>query len=246
MKTLKKTRKLLLAVVLPGLLLAWMTDAYVFSVYRVPGGSMIPAIGPGELIGVNKLAATPPHPLRAFGKKEIREEPGRFQLRNIRRDDILVFTTEGAPQTGRNTLVKRCVGMPGDTVSYHEGYLEVGSYRYPLSGHQLPETPDVSPPLLQFTIPSFGDTLRLTPHNRDYWEQLLRQAGVDLSFSDKGEPLLGGRISDYWISSQNWYFLLGDNMADSFDSRVFGLIPGKNVIGTAEIALWPRPFRRLK
>lgn len=231
---------------LPGLLLAWMTDTYVFSIYRVPGSSMIPAISPGDLIGVNKLAATPPHSLRAFGIKENREKPGRFQLRNIRRDDLLVFTTEGAAQTGRNTLVKRCVGLPGDTVSYHEGYLRIGSRSYPLSGHRLPDVPDESPSLLQFTIPSFGDTLRLTPHNRDYWEQLLHQAGVNLSLTDTGEPLLDDRPSDYWVSSQNWYFLLGDNLADSFDSRVFGLIPAKNVIGTAEFALWPRPFRRLK
>jgi len=35
------------------------------------------------------------------------------------------------------------------------------------------------------------------------------------------------------------YFVLGDNSADSADSRIWGLVPAKNIIGRASFCYWP-------
>ncbi len=41
------------------------------------------------------------------------------------------------------------------------------------------------------------------------------------------------------ILGPNEYFVLGDNTSNSLDSRYFGPVPRKNIIGRAWIALWP-------
>jgi signal peptidase I len=37
----------------------------------------------------------------------------------------------------------------------------------------------------------------------------------------------------------NAYFVLGDNRVSSEDSRVWGTLPKRNVIGTAFVRYWP-------
>lgn len=41
------------------------------------------------------------------------------------------------------------------------------------------------------------------------------------------------------VLDKNEYFVLGDNRKESADSRVFGAIPSKNIIGRVFIRLWP-------
>jgi signal peptidase I len=35
------------------------------------------------------------------------------------------------------------------------------------------------------------------------------------------------------------YWVMGDNRGDSIDSRSFGAVPRQNIIGKAEMVLWP-------
>lgn len=37
----------------------------------------------------------------------------------------------------------------------------------------------------------------------------------------------------------NDYFVLGDNRLDSLDSRFFGSVPRRNIVGKAELVMWP-------
>jgi len=41
---------------------------------------------------------------------------------------------------------------------------------------------------------------------------------------------------------ENSYFFLGDNRPDSYDSRFWGAVPRGNIIGKAELLIWP-PLR---
>ena len=42
-----------------------------------------------------------------------------------------------------------------------------------------------------------------------------------------------------WWNGPDEYFVLGDNPADSRDSRAFGPVPGERVIGRVWLRLWP-------
>ncbi|MBM3257121.1 MAG: signal peptidase I [Candidatus Liptonbacteria bacterium] len=44
-----------------------------------------------------------------------------------------------------------------------------------------------------------------------------------------------------YVLSDSEYFVLGDNRSFSFDSRNWGGLPTKNVVGIARIRLWPLP-----
>ena len=41
------------------------------------------------------------------------------------------------------------------------------------------------------------------------------------------------------VIPDNKYLVLGDNRSDSLDSRKYGLVDKKQIIGTAWIRLWP-------
>ena len=83
----------------------------------------------------------------------------------------------------------------------------------------------------------------------------LRISDGKLYVNDKHIPLrnAAGEIhyvllpnSPYWASSTNTttvpdghYFVLGDNSANSSDSRIWGFVPARNVMGRASICYWP-------
>jgi len=74
-------------------LLATATRAFALQTYYVPSPSMTPTLLPGDRILVDKLSGT------------------------IHRNDIVVFHDVPADQGGPPVLVKRVIGLPGETIS---------------------------------------------------------------------------------------------------------------------------------
>ncbi len=115
--------------VLTGLLLR----TFVVGAVRVPSRSMEATILPGDHVLVNKLVASrplllqfpfaPPHPLLVT-------VPG---VRPLRVGDVLVIRPPGAgaqQRLGRDVFfLKRCVGTPGDTLTFHRTALSVNGQR---------------------------------------------------------------------------------------------------------------------
>lgn len=112
---------------------------FIVQTYQVPTGSMERTILVGDHFLVNKFAYAPHGP--ALAKL--------LPYREIRRGDIIIFKKPGDDINPGNVLVKRAVGLPGDTLEIHRGALLVNGV--PADGPYVRHLPhDPTPPLDEF------------------------------------------------------------------------------------------------
>lgn len=86
--------------------------------YRIPSGSMLPTLSPGDYILVNRHL----YGLNLPFYDDIIALPNS---ESPKRGDIIVFQQ---PETG-TTLVKRLIGLPGDQIEMRDGYLWLNNSR---------------------------------------------------------------------------------------------------------------------
>jgi signal peptidase I len=168
----------------------------------VPTGSMKPTIIEGDRIFVNKLAYDLKVPFTTWHLAQW-NDPERW--------DIVVFFS---PQDGKR-LVKRVVGLPGDTIAIMKNRLFING-----------EAAEYGPIDRQIIEP-------LTP------EQQSRHLFFTESISGKKHPVM---ITPSTFSRRSFgpvsvpegcYFMMGDNRDNSADSRHFGFVERKLVVGRA-------------
>ncbi len=59
---------------------------------------------------------------------------------------------------------------------------------------------------------------------------------VSIESCDGGQ--ISGSVCTYTLSSST-YLMFGDNRAESYDSRSWGPLPAKNIVGLVRVRLWP-------
>ena len=66
---------------------------------------------------------------------------------------------------------------------------------------------------------------------------------VDAVRASTGHVAAGpdGQPGGQWWNGPDEYFVLGDNSAQSTDSRAFGPVPGERIIGRVWLRIWPLP-----
>ncbi len=99
------------AVVVIAVLVAVLLRTFVVQTFFIPSGSMEPTLQIGDRILVNKLS---------------------YHLHSVQRGDIVVFSRPPAENCGGpevNDLVKRVIGLPGDTISLSGGYVYIDGKR---------------------------------------------------------------------------------------------------------------------
>ena len=182
---------------------------FLVEAFRIPSGSMIPSLLVGDWLFVNKLVYGPHIPFTDVNL------PG---YADPKRNEVVVFVSpyqgdeaaRGADPTP--TLVKRLVGVPGDTLYMRNALLHVNGIPQP-QGYAAADNPVGDPNEVSdlyawqrehaLTSSRFGPAPSQPTH--DNWGPLVVPAGH--------------------------YFMLGDNRYNSKDSRYWGVVPRANLRG---------------
>jgi signal peptidase I len=123
------------------------------------------------------------------------------------RGDVMVFFP---PHMNDTYFIKRVIGLPGDTVSYRDKQLYV-------NGEKLTRAPADDPGL----------------DKRYLIEEELIGGNQHLMQIDRLRP--GGDFSE--VVKPGHYFMMGDNRDNSSDSRFWGQVPERDIVGKA-FAIW--------
>ena len=149
------------------LLVAFLIKTFLLQAFYIPSLSMAPTLQINDRVLVNKLS---------------------YDLHEVNRGDLVVF--ESPPNEGSETkdLIKRVIGLPGETVESRDGQILING--------QVLEEP----------------------------------------YLDRG--VTTGALDKVTVPPDHLW-VMGDNRANSRDSRFFGPIPESLVIGRAFVRVWP-------
>lgn len=178
---------------------------FLIEAYRIPSPSMVPALLVGDWLFVNKLVYGPHIPFTNINL------PGYSQPK---RYEIAVFKSPvqvDQPEDPTPTLVKRIVGLPGDTLHMRNARLFVNGVEQ-TQGYG-DQSPVGDPDEVSFLF--------------DWQKQhALREsrfgAAPEQPTHDNWGPL---------VIPPRYYFMMGDNRYQSKDSRYWGIVPRENFRG---------------
>ena len=200
----------------PVIIVVFLLRSFLFEPFKIPSGSMIPTLMINDLILVNKFH---------YGVRLPVINLKVFDNNSPQRGDVMVFRYPPKPSLD---YIKRVVGVPGDEVAYLNKMVTINGK--PLSKTALPDFFDED--MLRYSK-QFEE---ITTGNRKY--RLLNDEdrpafipGTE-DFPDKQNC----RYSSEGVVCkvpENHYFMMGDNRDNSLDSRYWGFVPEKNIVGKA-------------
>ncbi|TLY49757.1 MAG: signal peptidase I [Gammaproteobacteria bacterium] len=211
----------------PVILIVLLFRSFLAEPFKIPSGSMMPTLLVGDFILVNKFAYGLRVPV--LNTKFIATgEPKRGDVFvfiypgykcQVNGRDVRSMKSCGQPYVpmSKTNYIKRVIGLPGDTITYHNKVLTV-------NGEAVPQT-YVGP-----FVGSGNEGRRMAGANVKMESlpgaehQMLNAASWS---GEEGE----------WQVPAGQYFAMGDNRDNSEDSRYWGFVPEENLVGRA-FAIW--------
>ncbi len=222
--------------ILFALVVAMIIRNYTFQNFKIPSGSMEKSLLVGDYLIANKLKFYFDEPKRfdivTFRNPAQADEPGlpctQNEFRDTRRDYLKIYpplywdkkdwfyfgidkiTFLGICYYARANLVKRVIGMSGDTVEIKDRVTYI-------NGQEIAE-----------------------PFVNNILSQILpRYTGIDQLDIFWGDEFMGS-IDNFGpvVVPDGKYFVMGDNRQNSFDSRFWGFLDRDDINGTPYLILF--------
>lgn len=212
----------------PVVLSVWVLRAFLFEAYQIPSSSMRPDLSVGDFILVNKFT---------YGIREPFSNKVLININQVKRGDVVVFKD---PNVYNRDLIKRVVAVGGDHISYFNKKLVI-------NGQALAYTPngkysyvdDISPQQsITFNNNRYIEDLLGVKHNIITWDQVPPLFFSQVTnFKERSNCNYQDNNGFSCIVPNGYYFMMGDNRDNSFDSRYWGFVSNNAILGKA-IYVW--------
>ncbi len=194
--------------------------------FRMPSGSMQPALYAGDMFVITKWTY-------GYGRYSFAPFPnplteGRLLGRAPQRGELAVFRPTSEPE---RDFVKRVIGLPGDRIQMIDGALHING-----EAVQRESLGEVA------FLDATGDTIRALA----YRETLPGGANYMILDRNPDSELDNTRV--YVVPPAN-YFMMGDDRDNSADSRVssiVGFVPLENFVGPVAQVFETSPSQRIE
>lgn len=204
----------------PILLIVFLIRGFLVEPFQIPSSSMRPGLIPDDFILVNKFS---------YGLRMPLTNKVLIPVGTPQHGDVMVFYYPNNPNM---SYIKRVIGVPGDIVRYQHKQLTVNAE--------------------PIVMENLNKTYRYTGEdNRSASPQMFRETYDGKSYTtlvEKDYPSISlGNVQEF-ADRENCqydddgfactvplgsYFVMGDNRDHSGDSRYWGFVPDKYVVGKA-------------
>ena len=203
----------------PVILVVFLLRSFLVEPFKIPSGSMIPTLQVGDFILVNKFT---------YGIRLPIISHKIMDIGNPERGDVMVFHY---PENPSIDYIKRIVGLPGDVITYRGKQLLVNG----VAQQQKSEG--------EYNYVDNGLTF---VHNNLFTETLGNREHPILQNPDM-PGLHTSSVTDFPMRDhcsytfdemrctvpEGHYFMMGDNRDNSRDSRYWGFVPDRMIVGKA-------------
>jgi len=199
----------------PVIVVVFLLRSFLFEPFKIPSGSMIPTLLVGDLILVNKFTYGVRLPV-----VNVKVTEGNAP----KRGDVMVFRFPPKPSLD---YIKRVVGVPGDEVAYLNKRLTINGKLIPTTA--LPEYFDED--AMRY-FPQYSEALTDPPHRilNDPARPAMVAGADEFPFRQNCRYSVEGVVCKV---PEGHYFMMGDNRDNSLDSRYWGFVPDRNIVGKA-------------
>lgn len=205
----------------PVILVVFALRSFLVEPFKIPSGSMMPTLLIGDFILVNKY--TYGIRLPVINKKVV-------ELNSPERGDVMVFRYPSDPSLD---YIKRVVGVPGDVVEYRNKQLSIngqpvpstntGTYNYVGNGLNY-----ITAMVYNERLNGVGHTMMTEPGKPAVFPPQV----VDFPYRENCSYNAEGEGFVCKVPAGH-YFMMGDNRDASNDSRYWGFVPDRNIVGKA-------------
>lgn len=259
MKVIVKVISLIIFSVCLLFLLTFALRVFVCDRFIIKGDSMSPAYESGEAVWVNKLLmGARIYTDFDFSSSELKafRMPG---FRKPKTGDVVIFNYPHGRDNYKiefkinYVYAKRILGCPGDVIGikdgicYKEGFdgtfgvkeiqealsntpesqLGYSKSAFPLTDEVGWTVYDTGP----LRVPAKGMSVPMTRLNYILYRHVIEYETGEMPLWENGQCFSAGKPITYYSFLQDYFYLIGDNVLNSKDSRYFGFVPELYLIG---------------